>query len=191
MTVPIGTALSLRILRVISRGAHPMYRRGAAVIPLGRGMMGRTSRRHWRMLSATSLWVARCICTPREREFVIDNPLVRIHFIIVMIRWTGLAPLENKAEPSFRIRFNGRLWWALKEPKGPKGRRLHTKAHIPFYTPTPRDSQPKICLCRISVHVERLLTQIKRFSLLLDCRSAAHQDKSREWNVSKQKRNLC
>jgi len=26
------------------------------------------------------------------REFFIDNRLVRIHFIIVMIRWTGLAP---------------------------------------------------------------------------------------------------
>jgi len=27
-----------------------------------------------------------------ERGFFIDNLLVRIHFIIVMIRWTGLAP---------------------------------------------------------------------------------------------------
>jgi len=32
----------------------------------------------------------------REREFFIDNLLVRIHFIIVMIRWTGLAPWEFK-----------------------------------------------------------------------------------------------
>ena len=30
----------------------------------------------------------------REREFFIDNLLVRIHFIIVLIRWTGLAPWE-------------------------------------------------------------------------------------------------
>ena len=30
----------------------------------------------------------------REREFFIDNLLVRIHFIIVMIRWPGLAPWE-------------------------------------------------------------------------------------------------
>ena len=30
----------------------------------------------------------------RERFFSIDNLLVRIHFIIVMIRWTGLAPWE-------------------------------------------------------------------------------------------------
>ena len=28
----------------------------------------------------------------REREFFIDNLLVRIHLIIVMIRWTGPAP---------------------------------------------------------------------------------------------------
>jgi len=31
---------------------------------------------------------------PLERELLIDNLLVRIHFIIVMIRWTGLAPWE-------------------------------------------------------------------------------------------------
>ena len=30
----------------------------------------------------------------REREFFIDNLLARIHFIIVMIRWTGLAPWD-------------------------------------------------------------------------------------------------
>ena len=30
----------------------------------------------------------------REREFFIENLLVRIHFIIVMIGWTGLAPWE-------------------------------------------------------------------------------------------------
>ena len=29
-----------------------------------------------------------------EREFFIDSRLVRIHFVIVMIRWTGLAPWE-------------------------------------------------------------------------------------------------
>ena len=29
-----------------------------------------------------------------QREFFIDNLLIRIHFIIVMIRWTGLAPWE-------------------------------------------------------------------------------------------------
>ena len=30
----------------------------------------------------------------RESEIFIDNLLVRIHFIIVMIRWTGLVPWE-------------------------------------------------------------------------------------------------
>ena len=30
----------------------------------------------------------------REREFVIDNLLVRNHFFIEMIRWTGLAPWD-------------------------------------------------------------------------------------------------
>ena len=29
-----------------------------------------------------------------ERVFIIDNLLVRIHFIIEMIRWTGLAPWD-------------------------------------------------------------------------------------------------
>ena len=43
-------------------------------------------------------------CRPvREREFFIDNLLVRIHFIIVMIRWTGLAPWEFVG--SFTITF--------------------------------------------------------------------------------------
>ena len=31
-----------------------------------------------------------------QREFFIDNLLVRIHLIIVMIRWTGLAPWESE-----------------------------------------------------------------------------------------------
>ena len=30
-----------------------------------------------------------------EREFFIVNLLVRIHYVIVMIRWTGLAPWED------------------------------------------------------------------------------------------------
>ena len=39
----------------------------------------------------------------RKREFFIGNLLVRIHFVIVMIRWTGLAPWE------FEFRFTGSL----------------------------------------------------------------------------------
>ena len=38
-----------------------------------------------------------------ERELFIGNLLVRIHFIIVMIRWTGLAPWE------FEFSFPGSL----------------------------------------------------------------------------------
>ena len=38
-----------------------------------------------------------------KREFLIENLLVRIHFIIVMIRWTGLAPWE------FELPFPGSL----------------------------------------------------------------------------------
>jgi len=30
-----------------------------------------------------------------QRDFFIDNLLVRIHFIIVMIRWTGLVQMEH------------------------------------------------------------------------------------------------
>ena len=32
--------------------------------------------------------------TPSQREFLIHNLMVRIHFIIVMIRWSGLTPCE-------------------------------------------------------------------------------------------------
>ena len=33
----------------------------------------------------------------KVRESFIDNLLVRVHFIIVTIRWTGLAPLDGDA----------------------------------------------------------------------------------------------
>jgi len=35
------------------------------------------------------------LCPDAESELFIDNLLVRLHFIIVMIRWTGLAPWEQ------------------------------------------------------------------------------------------------
>ena len=43
-----------------------------------------------------------------EREFFIDNLLVRIHLIIEMIWWTGLAPWE------FEFPFPGSLVWASR-----------------------------------------------------------------------------
>jgi len=46
-----------------------------------------------------------------ERELFIDNLLVRIHFIIEMIRWTGLAPLEFEftfpGSRTYRVRKGG------------------------------------------------------------------------------------
>ena len=57
-----------------------------------------TRRCHWQaLLSSTpraSIQVVYRAHRWAEREFFIDNLLVRIHFIIVMIRWTGLAPWE-------------------------------------------------------------------------------------------------
>ena len=54
-----------------------------------------------------------------DREFFIDNLLVRIHFIIVMIRWTGLAPgsltstflfRQLSGNPAIVVGTPGRLW---------------------------------------------------------------------------------
>jgi hypothetical protein len=39
-----------------------------------------------------------------EREWSIDSLLVRIHCIIVMIRWTGLAPAHASMEGGNRVR---------------------------------------------------------------------------------------
>ena len=46
----------------------------------------------------------------QERDFFIDNLLVRIHFIIVMIRWTGLALERLLAiqQPLLRVEGVGR-----------------------------------------------------------------------------------
>ena len=39
-----------------------------------------------------------------ERDFFIDNLLVRIHFFIVIIRWIGLAPLNSLFQVYFEER---------------------------------------------------------------------------------------
>ena len=55
----------------------------------------------------------------KEREFFTDNRLVRNHFIIVMIRWTGLAswelefPFPGSLTSTFPI---GRLWHTFDAP---------------------------------------------------------------------------
>ena len=45
-------------------------------------------------LGGTMRWGGSCSIrrAAREREFFIDNLLVRIHFIVEMISWTGLVP---------------------------------------------------------------------------------------------------
>ena len=48
-------------------------------------------------------WPTRTSKACRERDFFVDNLLIRIHFIIIMIRWTGLAPWE------FEFPFTGSL----------------------------------------------------------------------------------
>ena len=45
----------------------------------------------------------------REREFFIDNLLVRIHCIIVMIKWTGIAPWELARREASRQVFSSLL----------------------------------------------------------------------------------
>jgi len=63
-------------------------------------------------LSSTKLYVT---C---QREFFIDNLLVRIHFIVVMIRWTGLATWEFEffflgSLTSTFLENDRRTWWDL------------------------------------------------------------------------------
>ena len=50
---------------------------------------------------------------PSEREFLMDNLLVRIHFIIEKIRWTGLAPWEFEFPLSGSLvsTFLAHLWY--------------------------------------------------------------------------------
>ena len=56
-----------------------------------------------------------------RREFSIDNVLVRIYFIIIMIRWTGLAPWE------FEFPFPGSLTSTLLS--GPGHTHVHLRRH--------------------------------------------------------------
>ena len=57
------------------------------------------------------------VCPAREREFFIDKLLVRIHFIIVMIRRTGLAPWEFEFPfpGSLTSTFLGTALWKMYE----------------------------------------------------------------------------
>ena len=70
----------------------------------------------------------------RQREFFIDNLLVRIHFIIVMIRWTGLAPWE----------FEFRRGTGRRTPASPSlpGHLAHKKQPRPGYLAHKKQPRP-------------------------------------------------
>jgi len=54
----------------------------------------------------------------REREFFIENLLVRIHFMIVMIGWTGLAPWEFEFPFPGSLKSERRVWRTAVERGG-------------------------------------------------------------------------
>jgi len=67
------------------------------MLPFGSQSGPPVRRRFWFVVSVSGSGVLRGGSPARwpiEKEFFIDNLLVRIHFIIVMIRWTGLAPWD-------------------------------------------------------------------------------------------------
>ena len=64
-----------------------------------------------------------------EREFFVDNLLVRDNFIIVMIRWTGLAPWE------FEFPFPGSLtstFLVCEDRIGTSPPRYHMQVHAVY-----------------------------------------------------------
>jgi len=82
----------IRASRLSIKNSLSLYREGVA----GVGMLRRRRLQDGPRPRVENL-------VTREREFFIDNLLVRIHFIIVMIRWTGLKPWE------FEFSFPGSL----------------------------------------------------------------------------------
>ena len=83
----------------------------------------------------------------REREFFIDNLLVGIHFIIVMIRWTGLAPweLESPVPGNLTSTFLDNLtrFLATLAAESCRGSRILRNPHPPTQNPKPSTPNPK------------------------------------------------
>ena len=74
------------------------------------------------------------LLTGRERVFIIDVLLVRIHLIIVMIWWTGLAPWEHEFPVpgsliSTSIRIAGGVW-RMREPRETLVSAPHRQPHL-------------------------------------------------------------
>ena len=72
-------------------------------------------------------------CHP-ERDFFINNLLVLIHFIVVMMRWTGLAPWETE----FSVPDSGSSTFLLCPPPSlEEGLRVEVGAEELTYAPSP------------------------------------------------------
>ena len=73
------------------------------------------------------------LCPREEREFFVDILLVRIHCIIAMIRWTGLAPwgFESPFPGSFVSTFlGGRHSASLSRIRGSPGCQNNDSLHL-------------------------------------------------------------
>jgi len=84
-------------------GVAKVNSRGNKGILFTFGIVERQNWRPQRELPPRAVWRG---ARRRQREFFSDNLLVRIHFIIVMIRWTGLAPWEFE----FSLGLNPKRW---------------------------------------------------------------------------------
>ena len=93
----------------------------------------------------------------RETEFFVDNPLVRIHFIIVMSRWTSPAPWKFEllcpgSLTSTLLRYHWGLCWEGRHTSRCWNGRRETTGYEPFererereaYSWTPQ--RVRICL---------------------------------------------
>ena len=98
-----------------------------------------------------------------EKEFFVDNLLVRIHSIIVMIRWTGLAPKEIK------FPFSGSLTSPfLKEERHvlrtgdietlclPRRKHIHTIQYISRLYKTYKDKTRHVNIVKLTIHIQTL-----------------------------------
>ena len=87
-----------------------------------------------------------------EREFLIDNLLVRIHVIIVMVRWTGLAPWE------FEFPFPGSLTYTFLASQTRAGSSGSSKAST-SRPPSQVPSSPNSRLPHEAIHANRFISQ--------------------------------
>jgi len=100
------------------------------------------------------------VCCPRaservrqracgEREFFIDNLLVRIHFIFVMIRWTGLAPW------GFELPFPGSLTSTFLDERCWRDQKEDAHNAHSFFTSSASAAAVSLCLsllCSVWAH---------------------------------------